>query len=48
MYWMMGGFSGIDWRYGWMMLVAAQLPIGVVTATLGAPLFIALLIKSSR
>lgn len=20
MYWMMGGFSGIDWRYGWMML----------------------------
>ncbi|AUH00451.1 vitamin B12 ABC transporter permease BtuC [Pectobacteriaceae bacterium CE70] len=21
MYWMMGGFSGIDWRYGWLMLV---------------------------
>ncbi|WP_130834913.1 vitamin B12 ABC transporter permease BtuC [[Erwinia] mediterraneensis] len=20
MYWLMGGFSGIDWRYGWMML----------------------------
>lgn len=20
MYWMMGGFSGIDWRYGWLML----------------------------
>lgn len=151
MYWMMGGFSGIDWRYGWMMLgilpvmlalngsgrilnllalgetsarqlglslfywrnllvlamgwlvgvsvamagaigfvglviphllrlsgisdhryllpasalaggsvllgadiiarlalTAAELPIGVVTATLGAPLFIALLLKSSR
>lgn len=151
MYWMMGGFSGIDWRYGWMMLgvlpvmlalngsgrilnllalgetsarqlglslfywrnllvlamgwlvgvsvamagaigfvglviphllrlsgisdhryllpasalagasvllcadiiarlalTAAELPIGVVTATLGAPLFIALLVKSSR
>ncbi|WP_336777076.1 vitamin B12 ABC transporter permease BtuC [Pantoea sp. USHLN256] len=25
MYWMMGGFSGIDWRYGWMML--ALLPV---------------------
>lgn len=25
MYWMMGGFSGIDWRYGWLML--ALLPI---------------------
>lgn len=25
MYWMMGGFSGIDWRYGWMML--AMLPV---------------------
>ncbi|MFC3395299.1 vitamin B12 ABC transporter permease BtuC [Brenneria rubrifaciens] len=24
MYWMMGGFSGIDWRYGW--LIAALLP----------------------
>lgn len=20
MYWMMGGFSGVDWRYGWLML----------------------------
>lgn len=25
MYWMMGGFSGIDWRHGWLML--AQLPV---------------------
>ncbi|QZY88893.1 vitamin B12 ABC transporter permease BtuC [Pantoea dispersa] len=25
MYWMMGGFSGIDWRYSWMML--ALLPV---------------------
>lgn len=25
MYWMMGGFSGIDWRYGWMML--ALIPV---------------------
>ncbi|MDX5627404.1 MULTISPECIES: vitamin B12 ABC transporter permease BtuC [unclassified Brenneria] len=23
MYWMMGGFSGIDWRYGWLMLALA-------------------------
>lgn len=33
MYWMMGGFSGIDWRYGWMML--ALLP--VTLARLPAP-----------
>ncbi|MBA0168033.1 vitamin B12 ABC transporter permease BtuC [Pectobacterium sp. CFBP8739] len=25
MYWMMGGFSGIDWRHGWLML--ALLPV---------------------
>ncbi|MEQ9865836.1 vitamin B12 ABC transporter permease BtuC [Pectobacterium aroidearum] len=25
MYWMMGGFSGIDWRHGWLML--ALLPL---------------------
>ncbi len=25
MYWMMGGFSGIDWRNGWLML--AQVPV---------------------
>ncbi|WP_421505814.1 vitamin B12 ABC transporter permease BtuC [Erwinia rhapontici] len=25
MYWMMGGFSGIDWRYGWLML--ALIPV---------------------
>ncbi|RLM27065.1 vitamin B12 ABC transporter permease BtuC [Brenneria alni] len=25
MYWMMGGFSGIDWRYGWLMLALAPL-----------------------
>lgn len=25
MYWMMGGFSGIDWRYGWLML--AVIPV---------------------
>ena len=25
MYWMMGGFSGVDWRHGWLML--AQLPV---------------------
>ncbi|ORM62129.1 vitamin B12 ABC transporter permease BtuC [Pantoea rodasii] len=32
MYWMMGGFSGIDWRYGWMML--ALLPVTLLlTAT---------------
>jgi len=31
-----------------MVLTSAELPIGVVTATLGAPLFIALLIKTSR
>ena len=31
-----------------LALTAAELPIGVVTATLGAPLFIALLVKSSR
>ena len=31
-----------------LALTSAELPIGVVTATLGAPLFIALLVKSSR
>ncbi|NIG17569.1 vitamin B12 ABC transporter permease BtuC [Pantoea sp. Al-1710] len=32
MYWMMGGFGGIDWRYGWMML--ALLPVTLLlTAT---------------
>jgi len=31
-----------------LLLTSAELPIGVVTATLGAPLFILLLIKSSR
>lgn len=25
MYWMMGGFSGVDWRYGWLML--ALMPV---------------------
>ncbi len=25
MYWMMGGFSGVDWRFGWLML--ALLPV---------------------
>lgn len=25
MYWMMGGFSGIDWRYGWLMLTLLPL-----------------------
>ncbi len=29
-----------------LALTSAELPIGVVTATLGAPLFIALLVKS--
>ncbi|PMC11567.1 vitamin B12 ABC transporter permease BtuC, partial [Klebsiella aerogenes] len=90
MYWMMGGFGGVDWQQLWLMLAllpvlliglviphilrlcglsdhrvllpacllagasallgadiiarlalsAAELPIGVVTATLGAPVFI--------
>ncbi|WP_139805892.1 iron chelate uptake ABC transporter family permease subunit, partial [Pantoea deleyi] len=31
-----------------LALTSAELPIGVVTATLGAPLFILLLVKSSR
>lgn len=31
-----------------LLLTSAELPIGVVTATLGAPLFILLLVKSSR
>ncbi|KHE03418.1 MULTISPECIES: vitamin B12 ABC transporter permease BtuC [Pantoea] len=31
MYWMMGGFSGIDWRYGWMML--ALLPVILASMT---------------
>jgi vitamin B12 transport system permease protein len=31
-----------------LALASAELPIGVVTATLGAPLFIILLVKSSR
>ncbi|WP_455852189.1 vitamin B12 ABC transporter permease BtuC [Pantoea endophytica] len=31
-----------------LVLTSAELPIGVVTATLGAPLFIVLLVKSSR
>ena len=31
-----------------LVLTSAELPIGVVTATLGAPLFIVLLLKSSR
>ncbi|CAH0132727.1 Vitamin B12 import system permease protein BtuC [Erwinia aphidicola] len=25
MYWMMGGFSGVDWRYGWLMLALMPL-----------------------
>ncbi|WP_428946000.1 vitamin B12 ABC transporter permease BtuC [Pantoea sp. FN060301] len=25
MYWMMGGFSGVDWRYGWLMLALVPL-----------------------
>ncbi|CSE49873.1 vitamin B12 ABC transporter permease BtuC [Shigella sonnei] len=119
MYWMMGGFGGVDWRQSWLMLAlipvllwiccqsrpmnmlalgeisarqlglplwfwrnvlvaatgwmvgvsvalagaigfiglviphilrlaAAELPIGVVTATLGAPVFIWLLLKAGR
>lgn len=31
MYWMMGGFSGIDWRYRWMML--ALLPVTLALTT---------------
>ncbi|MBA8867811.1 vitamin B12 transport system permease protein [Pantoea agglomerans] len=33
MYWMMGGFSGIDWRYGWMML--ALLPVMLALGATG-------------
>ena len=89
MYWMMGGFGGVDWQQLWLMIAllviphilrlcglsdhrvllpacmlagasallgadiiarlalsAAELPIGVVTATLGAPVFIWLLLRS--
>jgi len=30
MYWMMGGFSGIDWRYGWMMLALLPVTLGLL------------------
>ncbi|ORM74032.1 vitamin B12 ABC transporter permease BtuC [Pantoea wallisii] len=30
MYWMMGGFSGIDWRYGWMMLALLPVMLGLL------------------
>ncbi len=30
MYWMMGGFSGIDWRYGWMMLALLPVTAGLI------------------
>ena len=30
MYWMMGGFSGIDWRYGWMMLALLPVTAGLL------------------
>ncbi|BES85278.1 vitamin B12 import system permease protein BtuC [Pectobacterium araliae] len=36
MYWMMGGFSGIDWRHGWLML--ALLPLLLWLSRQGAVL----------
>ncbi len=36
MYWMMGGFSGVDWRYGWLML--ALLPVLLWLCSRGAVL----------
>ncbi|MGM3176182.1 vitamin B12 ABC transporter permease BtuC [Dickeya lacustris] len=31
MYWMMGGFSGVDWRYGGLMLLLLPLLIGLAS-----------------
>ncbi|MDO6406189.1 vitamin B12 ABC transporter permease BtuC [Pantoea phytobeneficialis] len=33
MYWMMGGFSGIDWRYGWMMLALIPAIIALIATS---------------
>lgn len=29
MYWMLGGFSGVDWRYGWLMVALVPFIIGL-------------------
>ncbi|MFT4269407.1 MAG: vitamin B12 ABC transporter permease BtuC [Pantoea sp.] len=33
MYWMMGGFNGIDWRYGWMMLALIPAIIALIATS---------------
>ncbi|AFJ46687.1 vitamin B12 ABC transporter permease BtuC [Shimwellia blattae] len=45
MYWMMGGFGGVDWGQGWLML--ALLPVMVWLCTLGHPLNLLALGESS-
>lgn len=45
MYWMMGGFSGVDWRYGWLM--AGLLPVLLWLCRRGAMLNLLSLGESS-
>lgn len=33
MYWMMGGFSGIDWRYGWLMLALIPVTLALMATS---------------
>jgi vitamin B12 transport system permease protein len=32
MYWMMGGFGGVDWHQGWLMVAGAGDGLGVLQA----------------
>lgn len=45
MYWMMGGFGGVDWRQGWLMV--ALLPVLIWLCRLGHPLNLLALGESS-
>ncbi|MBJ3815576.1 vitamin B12 ABC transporter permease BtuC [Shimwellia pseudoproteus] len=45
MYWMMGGFGGVDWRQGWLML--ALVPVMVWLCRVGHPLNLLALGESS-